>query len=173
MTRTPSTAAYLPDPANDETLTMSGYDWWRYRALIEAEARAPRGAGDVSDREPLDICNALAQWAGVANVSSEAGNGYLAVMKSDLLHRLIYGGERGPSKTPCPVHKGKWSGCDFGWPGSEWVNAKGERTPVDVSPRLQEAVDAGCRCATHKGSGCTTGWNPDEFCCAALEEPTP
>jgi len=127
----------------------------------------------MKDREPLDICNALAQWAGVANVSSDAGTGYLAVMKSDLLHRLIYGGERGPSQTPCPVHKGKWSGCDFGWPGSEWVNAKGERTPVDISPRLQEAVDAGCRCATHKGSGCTTGWNPDEFCCAALEEPTP
>jgi hypothetical protein len=39
--RTPTTAVYLPDPANDETLTMSGYDWWRYRAAIEAEARAP------------------------------------------------------------------------------------------------------------------------------------
>ena len=147
--------------------SMDGNAWAVYNdneasiLAIEAEARAPLG-----------ICNALAQWAGVANVSSDAGTGYLAVMKSDLLHRLIYGGERGPSQTPCPVHKGKWSGCDFGWPGSEWVNAKGERTPVDISPRLQEAVDAGCRCATHKGSGCTTGWNPDEFCCAALEEPT-
>jgi len=38
--RTPTTTVYLPDPANDETLTMSGYDWWRYRAAIEAEARA-------------------------------------------------------------------------------------------------------------------------------------
>ena len=38
--RTPTTAVYLPDPANDETLTMSGYDWWRYRAAIEAEALA-------------------------------------------------------------------------------------------------------------------------------------
>ena len=44
--RTPTTAVYLPDPANDETLTMSGYDWWRYRAAIEAEARASQAEYD-------------------------------------------------------------------------------------------------------------------------------
>ena len=46
--RTPTTTVYLPDPANDETLTMSGYDWWRYRAAIEAEARAPLDVGRVA-----------------------------------------------------------------------------------------------------------------------------
>jgi hypothetical protein len=45
--RTPTTTVYLPDPANDETLTMSGYDWWRYRAAIEAEARAEPEGLDV------------------------------------------------------------------------------------------------------------------------------
>ena len=115
--------------------------------------------------EPLDICNVLVQWAKAADVESpRAGKGYLAVGKSDLLGRLIYGRERGPSQTPCPVHKGKWSGCHFGWPGSTWQNAKGS-VPADIDPMLQEWWDAGCRCATHRGSSCTTGWNPDENCC--------
>lgn len=38
--RTPQPRHHLPDPANDETLTMSGYDWWHYRAAIEREAVA-------------------------------------------------------------------------------------------------------------------------------------
>ena len=120
-------------------------------------------------REPLDICNLLVQWAKVADVESpRAGKGYLAIGKSDLLARLIYGGERGPSQTPCPVHNGKWSGCHFGWPGSAWRNAKGE--PMEIDHRLQEWWDAGCRCATHVGSSCTTGWNPDEHCCLPVTE---
>jgi len=62
--RTPTTTVYLPDPANDETLTMSGYDWWRYRAAIEAEARAePEGldvaAYPTTDAEKLRM---LATW---------------------------------------------------------------------------------------------------------------
>lgn len=115
--------------------------------------------------EPLDICNALAAWAEVANVDSpRAGSGRLAVCKSDLLNRLIYGGERGPSQTPCPVHQGHWTGCHSGWPGSEWVGV-GRSWAMEVDPRLQEWWDAGCRCSTHRGSNCTTGWNPDAHCC--------
>ena len=34
-----TTKVYLPDPVNDETLTMTGYDWWRYRAAIEQAER--------------------------------------------------------------------------------------------------------------------------------------
>jgi hypothetical protein len=34
----------------------------------------------------------------------------LAIRKSNLLWRLIYGGERLRTKA-CPVHKGRWSGC--------------------------------------------------------------
>jgi hypothetical protein len=121
-------------------------------------------------REPLDICNVLVEWAKAADVESpRAGKGYLAIGKSDLLNRLIYGGERGASQTPCPVHKGRWSGCHSGWPGSVWRNAQGE-TPMEVDSRLQEWWDAGCRCSTHIGSGCTTGWNPDEHCCGGGTE---
>ena len=126
----------------------------------------------LRNREPLDICNVLAQWAEAAEVSSpRAGIGRLAIAKSDLLNRLIYGGERGPSQTPCPVHEGHWSGCHFGWPGAENVGFMPSgfgaiigSPPREVEPMLQEWWDAGCRCATHKGSTCTTGWNPDEHC---------
>lgn len=117
-----------------------------------------RGGAVMGDA--LDVCEKLAAWADVAGV------GRHAVVKSDLLHRLIYGGERAPSKTPCPVHKGTWSGCHSGWPGDQWRDVAGILTPVKVEPKLQEWWDAGCRCATHKGSSCTTGWNPDEHCCA-------
>jgi hypothetical protein len=47
-----------------------------------------------------------------------------------------------------------WSGLDSGWPGEP-----------DPKAELQEWWDAGCRCATHRGSGMTTGWNPDRHCC--------
>jgi hypothetical protein len=123
----------------------------------------------MSPSSPLDICNALAAWAEVAGVvKSDGSKGRLAIVKSDLLNRLIYGGEAGPSQTPCPVHQGRWSGCHFRWPGERWVNAAGDQGPVDVDPRLQEWWDAGCRCATHKGSSCTTGWNPDRNCCGEV-----
>ena len=108
---------------------------------------------------PEMICGKLIAWADAAGLPTTT------VSKSDLLARLIYGAERGPSHTPCPVHKGKWSGCHFGWPGSIWRHVGGAETPMDVDPKLQELWDAGCRCATHKGSSCTTGWNPDEHCC--------
>ena len=110
--------------------------------------------------EPLVVCNAIAQWAEVAGVTTAAGSGAIAVARSDLLKRLVYGGEAGPSQTPCPVHKGIWSGTDSGIAGE----------PPD--PRLQALWDAGCRCATHKGSAYTTGWNPDRYCCATDAGPS-
>jgi hypothetical protein len=44
----------------------------------------------------------------------------LAIRKSNLLYRLLYAAEE-LRKTPCPKHRGKWSGCsldeltDTGW----------------------------------------------------------
>lgn len=35
---------------------------------------------------------------------------FIQIMKSNLLSRTIYGGEK-VRKTPCPIHKGHWSGC--------------------------------------------------------------
>ena len=109
---------------------------------------------ELSRDDALDVCNAIAQWAEVAGVTTAAGPGALAVAKSDLLNRLIYGGEAGPSRTPCPVHKGVWSGYQDGWPGE-----------TDPKPEQQAWWDAGCRCATHRGSRMMTGWNPDRHCC--------
>jgi hypothetical protein len=35
---------------------------------------------------------------------------FIQIMKSNLLHRMIYMGEK-PREKYCPVHKGRWSGC--------------------------------------------------------------
>lgn len=35
---------------------------------------------------------------------------FLQIMKSNLLARMIYGGEK-PREKRCPMHKGRWSGC--------------------------------------------------------------
>lgn len=35
---------------------------------------------------------------------------FTQIMKSNLLARTIYGGEK-PREKPCPHHKGRWSGC--------------------------------------------------------------
>lgn len=108
--------------------------------------------------EPLDVCNAIGQWAEVAGVTTAAGPGAMAVGRSDLLKRLVYGGEAGPSETPCPVHRGVWSGLDSGSTGEH------------ADPRAQALWDAGCRCGTHRGSAFATGWNPDRHCCAPDDE---
>ena len=89
----------------------------------------------------------------------------LAVHKSCLLDRMIYGGEY-PSKTPCPVHKGRWSGCHGPWPGDKGTTIRnGEPETIELQPsrQCQEWYDQGCRCFQHS-CGCTTGWQPDEHC---------
>lgn len=114
---------------------------------------------------PSDVCGKLAAWA------YATGQPATNVVKSDLLNRLFYGNERGPSQTPCPVHEGRWSGIQFGWPGQEWEHVKTrERRPVEVDPKLQELYDQGCRCWQHKGSQATTGWQPDEHCGCVEDE---
>lgn len=35
---------------------------------------------------------------------------FIKIMKSNLLARMIYSGEK-PRAKPCPVHQGRWSGC--------------------------------------------------------------
>src|SRR6266545_4619592 len=73
-----------------------------------------------------ELCAKLAQWAEVARIKSpQTGGGALAVLKSDLLGRLTYGGESAPSETPCPVHNGEWSGLVGPRPG--WIRE--ERSP--------------------------------------------
>lgn len=128
--------------------------------------------------DPGKFCAAIEEWAELMIArEKEAGEDqlsprsftqawltfHLAVKKSCLLSRTVYGGER-PSQTPCPVHKGKWRGIHWAWPGTFMtVIATGEKVPNRPEPMLQEWYDAGCRCFKHT-CGCTTGWQPDEHC---------
>jgi hypothetical protein len=91
-----------------------------------------------------EFCNAFYTWAeacqtelstddeGMKQWRKDFANHWsfieLAVHKSCLLNRLIYGRE--PLRTEmCPVHKGKWSGCE------------------------SETLDCGCQFASN-----VTGW---------------
>lgn len=118
--------------------------------------------------KPEDYCAALEKWAELyldsenelrpdmmSGLRAAFNTIRLAVSKSCLLDRLIYGGEK-VSQTPCPVHKGRWSGIQVGWPGQKWSNGE----DVEVSPMLQKWYDEGCRCFKHS-CGCTTGWQPE------------
>lgn len=92
------------------------------RALTAAEADAAlrRLSRHFGERvAPVSrYCEALRSWAEVyrtydARVYQAARLIKAALHKSNLAARLVYGGEV-PRKTPCPVHKGRWSGCV--WP---------------------------------------------------------
>ena len=114
------------------------------------------------------VLSSLDAWSQVSKEIDQTAyrRARLAVIKSCLLDRMIYKGE-GMSQTPCPVHKGKWSGIQFGWPGTTRTrtlpDGTVETSPEPGSPRLREWYDAGCRCFMHR-CGCTTGWRPDEAC---------
>lgn len=126
----------------------------------------------MSDK-PDRFCSMIDQWAQLkmaalpeneAEQWSEAWRliRHRGIGKSCLLDRLLYGGEKAPSQTPCPVHAGKWSGCQLFRQTTrpELV----ERLAADGMFTMTDAWYAqGCRCALHK-CGCTTGWQPDEHC---------
>lgn len=62
----------------------------------------------------VDLCKEMRQWA-KAKYKAEGYAGHIsglhtAIDKSCLLWRLIYAGEKLRVR-PCPIHKGKWSGC--------------------------------------------------------------
>lgn len=134
--------------------------------------------------EVKEFCDKMDFWAKLSidqkgNLTPDFDKAWstvrLAIRKSCLLDRMMYGDEQ-PSQTPCPVHKGKWSGCHWRWPGRVMVQLidHGERKKGDAwltpSEGLEkEWYDAGCRCAYHT-CGCTTGWNPDEHCGCGGEE---
>lgn len=63
----------------------------------------------------VEYCEAFQTWANLylkAEPDDYAAFSHvrIAVDKSNLLWRLIYGGEKVRTR-PCPVHKGEWSGC--------------------------------------------------------------
>lgn len=107
-----------------------------------------------------EYCDALQDWAKISKLE-HYGTINTAIHKSCLLDRTIYLGEK-PSLTPCPVHKGVWSGIHWGWP-DQIIFGRAE-----PSTTLQEWHDKGCRCYQHS-CGCTTGWQPD-FACGCGEK---
>jgi hypothetical protein len=68
-------------------------------------------------------CGSLEAWANAVRANPELkdlamdiGRVFLAIRKSNLLARLIYGGQEVRTRK-CPVHQGRWSGCVFEDPG--------------------------------------------------------
>ena len=76
--------------------------------------------------DPSPFCDKMDAWAEACGTPLETDDEHtlewrkefrthwnyirLAIRKSNLLHRLFYGGEEVRTKQ-CPIHKGKWSGC--------------------------------------------------------------
>jgi hypothetical protein len=133
------------------------------------------------DHRPF--CDALIQWANLREEAERAADPeahrfssawsevHLQIIKSCLLDRMLNGDEK-PSATPCPVHKGRWSGIH--WFGTRQIDGRWHRVSIRIKDGaeivgepehdgLAEWRAAGCRCFMHK-CGCTTGWQPDEHC---------
>ena len=84
-----------------------------------------------------DVCNTLRMWARLFSQPLPDDNEYkakervefrehwqcvdLAISKSCFLDRLLFQNE-GIRTIPCPVHKGRWSGCDWNSPGCKCRN---------------------------------------------------
>lgn len=120
--------------------------------------------------DPAAYCAILEEWsklmaAAHSVIFDQAWNTvHLAITKSCLLDRMMYSDEK-PSQTPCPVHKGKWSGIHWHWPGAVGYHI-GEQKEVPlgvVDPMLATWFKDGCRCFLHK-CACTTGWQIDRHC---------
>ena|SRR5258705_9447945 len=93
-----SSDSEIPDHARKEALAAlrSGCDFLR--------------ASRAGSARIQDLCHAMRDWA-----DSQPEGSFLALLSADapkscLLFRLIYAGERLRTH-PCPIHKGRWSGC--------------------------------------------------------------
>jgi hypothetical protein len=89
---------------NDQELLKQGY------IRIEQFCRAMDTWARVCQQESHDDSESKLQWR--KDFSEHWEFIRLAIAKSCLLDRLIYGGEK-LRVNQCPVHKGHWSGCDI------------------------------------------------------------
>lgn len=165
-----------PRPTADELISQSRRCTARLTVALDLrrrEIKSPteivsatiqKAAKESRKINAAEFCDALDDWAEKmqghgAGATRDFNPAWkivrFAISKSCLLDRALYKGEK-PSNTPCPVHKGRWSGCHFGWPGAKDIDGK----PVKEDPQLREWYDKGCRCFQH-GCGCTTGWQPE------------
>ena len=63
-------------------------------------------------REQLDLYGQFTELASYEFLAKSVRDVFFQIGKSNLLARLIYGGEKLRTKM-CPEHKGHWSGCVF------------------------------------------------------------
>ncbi len=89
------------DGPYDDPATKAVYD--AYRAEMEKVR-----SRDWQEKTERDY--ELDRLRGYQDEGERVGGVFLQIGKSNLLARLLYGGEPLRS-TPCPTHKGKWSGC--------------------------------------------------------------
>lgn len=95
-----------------------------------SEAEIDRFMKELEEGTPVMpvtfICDALGEWAKLyrepvadprdgenerrLKVGESAQFVFLQIIKSNLLARVLYGGQE-VRTVPCPVHKGRWSGC--------------------------------------------------------------
>lgn len=118
-------------------------DSWAATFRIAWEFLQKQGWKEVAKSDkpeaPDTFCNQFHDWAKTKSDEKDFYRHWctvtLAIGKSCLLDRLIYGGEKLRTR-PCPKHKGTWSGISF-------------------------SKDEGCECS--RGScACTTGWLPND-----------
>ena len=118
---------------------------WERRKVSEEDVATFLAKWDEHDPVmPVSmVCDALVQWRDALRESSkeqyrdlgkDAYEVFFAINKSNLLWRLIFLGEKLRTK-PCPVHQGRWSGCN-------------------------DAAGSGCQGACMSG-GNVTGWLPE------------
>lgn len=96
--------------------------------LTDAEAEAMLRRLRSHYRQPVlplhRVCDALTKWSEVSGERMPIG----AIYKSNLLHRMLYLGEK-LRTIKCPAHNGRWSGCkelgtcacQSGWNVTGWL----------------------------------------------------
>lgn len=124
-------ADYYKDPSLKPEAEKA---WEAYRAAPKDPYKASLDSGQV----PSERCYALDEMRRYEREAAEVGHVFLQIRKSNLLYRLLYGGQSVRAKM-CPKHKGKWDGqamlkgcphnCDgTGWLREDRVSGEGGRS---------------------------------------------
>lgn len=92
-------AEYYKEPVRPISFYCNQFILWR-RAILDALERGDFDWDDYTKE----------RWQKVVSALNEVE---IPIRKSNLLWRLLYGGEDLRTEQ-CPIHKGHWSGCKFG-----------------------------------------------------------
>jgi len=95
-------APVLPMPFFCDALTQ-----WANLFRKEPPPQGPHPAFPDIPVDPEDHLREVKERREFADMADRV---FLRIRKSNLLWRMLYGGEK-PRSTPCPKHYGRWSGC--------------------------------------------------------------